>query len=143
MTVAHILAEKGSAVAMVQPNRTLDDAIHLLAEKSIGALVVTDEARTLVGIISERDILRALARQGAAALDAPVSNHMIREVVICRRETTNDEVMRLMTDQRFRHMPVCEHGKLVGIVSIGDVVKHRLLTMEAEEQVMLEYITKG
>jgi CBS domain-containing protein len=143
MTVAHILAEKGSSVATVQPEHTLDDVIHLLAEKSIGALVVTDEARTLVGIISERDILRALAQQGAAALDAPVSSHMIREVATCRRETTNDEIMRLMTDGRFRHMPVCENGKLVGIVSIGDVVKRRLPTMEAEEQAMLDYITKA
>jgi CBS domain-containing protein len=106
-------------------------------------LVVTDEARTLVGIISERDILRALAQQGAAALDAPVSSHMIREVATCRRETTNEEIMRLMTDGRFRHMPVCENGKLVGIVSIGDVVKCRLPTMEAEEQAMLDYITKA
>jgi CBS domain-containing protein len=143
MTVAHILAEKGSSVATVQPEHTLDDTIHLLAEKSIGALVVTDEARTLVGIISERDILRALAQQGAAALDAPVSSHMIREVATCRRETTNEEIMRLMTDGRFRHMPVCENGKLVGIVSIGDVVKCRLPTMEAEEQAMLDYITKA
>jgi CBS domain-containing protein len=142
MTVAHILAEKGSSVATVQPERTLDDAIHLLAEKSIGALVVTDEARTLVGVISERDILRALAQQGTAALDAPVSSHMTREVATCRRETTNDEIMRLMTDGRFRHMPVCENGKLVGIVSIGDVVKRRLPTMEAEEQAMLDYITQ-
>jgi CBS domain-containing protein len=142
MTVAHILAEKGSSVATVQPERTLDDAIHLLAEKSIGALVVTDEARTLVGVISERDILRALAQQGAAALGAPVSSYMTREVATCRRETTNDEIMRLMTDGRFRHMPVCENGKLVGIVSIGDVVKRRLPTMEAEEQAMLDYITQ-
>jgi CBS domain-containing protein len=142
MTVAHILAEKGSSVVTVQPEHTLDDTIHLLAEKSIGALVVTDEARTLVGIISERDIIRALAQQGGAALDAPVSSHMVREVATCRRETTNDEIMRLMTDGRFRHMPVCENGKLVGIVSIGDVVKRRLPTMEAEEQAMLDYITQ-
>ena len=140
MTVAHILAEKGSSVATVQPERTLDDAIHLLAEKSIGALVVTDGAGTVVGIISERDIMRALARQGAPALDAPVSSHMTREVATCRRETTNDEIMRLMTHGRFRHMPVCEKGKLVGIVSIGDVVKRRLPTMEAEEQAMRAYI---
>ena len=143
MTVAHILAGKVSSVVTVQPERTLDDAIHLLAEKSVGALVVTDEAQAVVGIISERDIMRALAQQGAAALDAPVSSHMIREVATCRRETTNDEIMRLMTDGRFRHMPVCENGKLVGIVSIGDVVKRRLPTMEAEELAMLDYITKG
>jgi len=143
MTVAHILSEKGSSVATVQPERTLDEAIQLLADKSIGALVVTDEAQTVVGIISERDIMRAVARQGAAALDTPITSHMTREVATCRRETTNDEVMRLMTDGRFRHMPVCEHGKLVGIVSIGDVVKRRLPTLEAEQQAMRDYITKA
>src|SRR3978361_859222 len=143
MTVAHILAEKGSSVATVQRAHTPDDTIRLLAEKSIGALVVTDEARTLVGIISERDILRALAQQGAAALDAPVSSHMIREVATCRRETTNEEIMRLMTDGRCRPRPVCENGKLVGIGSTGGVVKYRLPTMEAEELAMLDSIPKG
>jgi hypothetical protein len=91
MTVAHMLTEKGSSVVTVRPERTLEEAIHLLAEKRIGALVVTDEARTLVGIISERDIMRALAYQGAAALDAPISHHMTSDVVTCRRETTNDQ----------------------------------------------------
>jgi CBS domain-containing protein len=141
MTVAHILAEKGSSVVTVQPDRTLDDAIHLLAKKSVGALVVTDGGRTMVGIISERDIMRALAHQGAAALDAPISSHMTREVTACQRETTSEEIMRLMTDGRFRHMPVCEKGRLVGIVSIGDVIKRRLVTMEAEHRAMRDYIT--
>ncbi|WP_336492788.1 CBS domain-containing protein, partial [Methylobacterium nigriterrae] len=143
MTVAHILAEKGCSVATVQPERTLDDAIQLLADRSIGALVVTDEAQTVVGIISERDIMRAVALQGAAALGAPISSHMTRNVATCQREATNDQIMRLMTDGRFRHMPVCEHGKLVGIVSIGDVVKRRLPTLEAEQQAMRDYITKA
>ncbi|MCP6026369.1 CBS domain-containing protein, partial [Klebsiella pneumoniae] len=79
----------------------------------------------VAGILSERDIIHALTRQGAAALDAPISSHMSANVATCHRETTNGEIMRLMTDGRFRHMPVCENGKLVGLVSIGDVVKHR------------------
>jgi CBS domain-containing protein len=141
MTVAHILTEKGSSVVTVQPERTLDEAIHLLAEKSIGALIVTDEAETVVGIISERDIMRALAHQGAAALDAPISHHMTSAVVTCQRETTNEQIMQLMTDGRFRHIPVCDHGKLVGLVSIGDVVKRRLATLEAEHRAMRDYIT--
>lgn len=141
MTVAHMLAEKGPSVVTVRPERTLEDAIHLLAEKSIGALVVTDEAKTLMGVISERDIMRALAHQGAAALDAPISHHMTADVVICQRETTNEQIMQLMTDGRFRHIPVCDNGKLVGLVSIGDVVKRRLATLEAEQQALREYIS--
>ncbi|MGH1592239.1 CBS domain-containing protein [Methylobacterium phyllosphaerae] len=141
MSVAHILTEKGSSVVTVQPERTLGDAIHLLAEKSIGALVVMDEVQNVVGILSERDIIRALAHQGAAALDAPISQYMTSGVVTCERETTNEQIMQLMTDGRFRHVPVCSHGKLVGLVSIGDVVKRRLTTLEAEHRALREYIT--
>ena len=143
MTVAHILAEKGSSVVTVPPDCTLDDAIHRLAQKSIGALVVADEAEAIVGIISERDILRALAGQGAAALDAPISCYMTSDVVTCQLETTNDQITELMTEGRFRHLPVCENGKLVGLVSIGDVVKYRLATMEAEQQAMSDYVSQA
>ncbi|MER2266926.1 CBS domain-containing protein [Methylobacterium oxalidis] len=141
MTVAHILAEKGSSVITVQPERTLDDAIHLLADNSVGALVVCDPEGHVAGILSERDIMHALANQGASALNARISSHMTTEVATCRRETTNGEIMQLMTDGRFRHMPVCESGKLVGLVSIGDVVKRRLPALEAERQAMRDYIT--
>lgn len=141
MTVTHILAEKGSSVVTVRPDQTLEDAIHLLTENGIGALVVMDEARTVVGIISERDIMHALASCGASALDLSVSSRMTRKVVTCRRETTNDEVMRLMTEGRFRHVPVCEGGKLVGIISISDVIERRLAVLEAERQAMHDYIS--
>lgn len=143
MTVAHILTGKGSSVVTVPPDCTLDDAIHLLAQKSIGALVVADEAKAVVGIISERDILCAVARQGAAALNAPISRYMIFDVVTCQRETTNEQIMQMMTERRFRHVPVCENGKLVGLVSIGDVVKYRLATMEAEQQAMSDYVSNA
>jgi CBS domain-containing protein len=143
MTVAHILTEKGSCVVTVQPERTLDEAIHLLAKKSIGALIVTNRTQTLLGIISERDILRALEHQGAAALDAPVSQHMTAEVVTCKRETTNEQIMQMMTEGRFRHIPVCDNGKLVGLVSIGDVVKRRLASLGAEQRAMRDYITNA
>ncbi|MDR7038349.1 MULTISPECIES: CBS domain-containing protein [Methylobacterium] len=141
MTVARILAEKGSSVVTVQPERTLDDAIHLLADKGIGALVVCDPEGHVVGILSERDIMRALARQAASAFDAPVSAHMTRTVTSCKRTATIEEVMHLMTEGRFRHVPVCEDGKLVGLVSIGDVVKRRIAAVEAEHQAMRDYIT--
>ncbi|MHC2021345.1 CBS domain-containing protein [Methylobacterium sp. CM6247] len=140
MTVAHILAEKPSPVVTVQPERTLAEAIHLLVDKSIGALIVIDEAGTLFGIISEREIMRALARQGSTALSTPISSHMTHRVATCQPETTSKEIMRLMTDGRFRYMPICEHGKLVGVVSIGDVVKSCLPIMKAEQQAMQDYI---
>ena len=141
MTVARILAEKGSSVVTVAPEKTLDEAIHLLADKSIGALVVTDADGSVAGIISERDIMRVLARHGGASFDEPVSAHMTRKVVTCTRTTTIEDVMATMTNGRFRHVPVCEDGKLVGMVSIGDVVKRRIATVEAEHQAMRDYIT--
>ena len=141
MTVARILAEKGNAVVTVSPERTLDEAIHLLADKSIGAVVVTNADGTVAGIISERDIMRVLARHGGASFDERVSAHMTTKVVTCTRSATIEDVMATMTNGRFRHVPVCEEGKLVGMISIGDVVKRRIATVEAEHQAMRDYIT--
>lgn len=141
MTVARILAEKGNAVVTVSPERTLDEAIHLLADKSIGAVVVTNADGTVAGIISERDIMRVLARHGGASFDERVSAHMTTKVVTCTRSATIEDVMATMTNGRFRHVPVCEEGKLVGMISIGDVVKRRIATVEAEHQALRDYIT--
>ena len=141
MTVARILNEKGSSVVTISPAHTLDAAIHLLAEKSIGALVVTEADGAVAGILSERDIMRVLSKLGAAALDEPVSGHMTRKVTSCGRTATVEEVMQTMTEGRFRHVPVCEDGRLVGMVSIGDVVKRRIATVEAEHQALRDYIT--
>jgi len=141
MTVARILAEKGRSVVTVEPQRTLDEAIHLLAEKRIGAVVVSDADGAVLGILSERDIMRALAQQGAGALDALVSAHMTAAVVTCTRDTSVEDVMHLMTDGRFRHVPVLEAGRLAGLISIGDVVKRRIAAVEAEHQAMRDYIT--
>ncbi|MCE4224805.1 CBS domain-containing protein [Methylobacterium sp. C25] len=141
MTVARILAEKGTTVATVAPHRTIDEAIHLLAEKRIGAVVVSDDERKVIGILSERDVMRALAEAGAAAFDAPVSRYMTSKVTTCTRSTTIEEVMEVMTEGRFRHLPVVEDGQLAGVVSIGDVVKRRIATVEAEHQAMRDYIT--
>ncbi len=141
MTVARILNEKGSSVVTISPAHTLDAAIHLLAEKGIGALVVTEADGRVAGILSERDIMRVLSKLGAAALDEPVSAHMTRKVTTCSRTTTVEEVMQTMTAGRFRHVPVCEDGRLVGMISIGDVVKRRIATVEAEHQALRDYIT--
>lgn len=141
MTVARILADKGSSVVTVEPGRTVDEAIHLLADKGIGAVVVTDGAGGIAGILSERDIMRALARHAGAAFDQPVSAVMTAKVTTCTRKTSIEEVMDIMTEGRFRHLPVCEDGKLVGLVSIGDVVKRRIAAVEAEHRAMRDYIT--
>ncbi|MGY2049932.1 CBS domain-containing protein [Methylobacterium sp. JK268] len=140
MTVARILSQKGRTVVTVQPHRTLAEAADLLAEKGIGALVVSDAGLAVLGIISERDIIRAIARHGAACLDHPVSRYMTGRVVTCTRATAIEEVMEIMTDGRFRHVPVVEEERLVGLVSIGDVVKHRIALVEAEQQALREYI---
>lgn len=141
MTVARILAEKGGVVATVPPDRTIDQAIHLLAEKRIGAVIVSDPDNRLIGILSERDVMRALANEGAAAFDAPISRYMTAKVTTCTRATTIESLMEMMTEGRFRHVPVVEDGQLVGVVSIGDVVKRRIAAVEAEHQAMREYIT--
>ncbi|MCJ2029695.1 CBS domain-containing protein [Methylobacterium sp. J-043] len=141
MTVARILAEKGGSVVTVPPHRTIDEAIHLLAEKQIGALVVGDAEGRVIGILSERDVMRALASEGASALDRPISHHMTAKVVTCTRRASIEDVMETMTEGRFRHLPVVEEGRLVGVVSIGDVVKRRIATVEAEHRAMRDYIT--
>lgn len=141
MTVARILAEKGRSVVTVPPHRTVDEAIHLLAEKRIGALVICDAEQAVKGILSERDVMRALATEGAAALDAPVSHYMTAKVTTCTRGSSIEDLMEMMTEGRFRHVPVVEDGRLIGVISIGDVVKRRIDAVEAEHKAMHEYIT--
>ena len=141
MTVARILAEKGGTVATVPPHRTMDEAIHLLAEKRIGALIVSDSEEKVIGILSERDVMRALATEGGAAFDAPVSRYMTAKVDTCTRATTVEELMEMMTEGRYRHVPVVEDGHLIGVISIGDVVKRRIASVEADYQAMRDYIT--
>ncbi|GJE06546.1 MULTISPECIES: CBS domain-containing protein [Methylobacterium] len=141
MTVARILAEKGSSVVTVKSDETIDTAIHCLAKHSIGAIIVSDTEGEVTGIISERDIMRALAREAGSAFDAPIGRFMTSNVVTCTRSTTIEEVMQTMTEGRFRHLPVVENGRLVGLISIGDVVKRRIAAVEAEHQAMRDYIT--
>ena len=140
MTVSTILAEKGREVVTIEPGASLADAARLLAEKRIGAALIVGADRRIVGIISERDIVRALAKRGAAVLDEPVSGTMTREVETCNESETISSIMERMTAGKFRHVPVVDQGRLAGIVSIGDVVKHRLHEMERESAAMRDYI---
>lgn len=140
MTVEHILAAKGRNVVTIEPERTLAEAARLLDEKRIGAAVVSDAGHAVLGIFSERDIVKAIARGGAAALDEPVSRHMTAKVITCTGRSAISELMEIMTAQKFRHVPIVEEGRLNGIVSIGDIVKHRLAEIEAEHQALREYI---
>jgi CBS domain-containing protein len=140
MTVARILDEKGRDVFTTQPHRTLKEVVGLLAEKGVGAVVVSDASQSVLGILSERDVVRVLAKQGASALDDPVSRYMTPKVITARREDTIDHVRQTMTAGRFRHVPIVEDGRLVGIVSIGDVVKHHVNQLDSERQALREYI---
>ena len=141
MTVAEILSMKGREVATIGPERTLADAIDELAKRRIGALVVVEGRDRVAGILSERDIVRALAKRGGDLLADKVGSIMTREVVTCGESETINRVMGRMTRGRFRHLPVIEDGQLAGIVSIGDVVKHHVAEVEMEATAMRDYIT--
>ena len=140
MTVSTILAGKGREVVSVEPSASLADAVRLLAGKRIGAAVILGADRRIAGIISERDIVRVLAERGADVLDEPVSQTMTRKVETCNESETVSSLMERMTSGKFRHMPVVDRGRVVGIVSIGDIVKHRLHEMERELAAMRDYI---
>ena len=140
MTVSTILAGKGREVVSVEPSASLADAVRLLAGKRIGAAVILGADRRVAGIISERDIVRVLAERGAGALDEPVSQTMTRKVETCNESETVSSLMERMTSGKFRHMPVVDRGRVIGIVSIGDIVKHRLHEMERESAAMRDYI---
>jgi CBS domain-containing protein len=134
MTVTAILSLKGGDVVTIKPTASLVTAAKVLAERRIGALVVTDTAERVAGIRSERDIVRALAEPGPVALDESVDQVMTRRVVSCTEAMTVSEIMERMTAGKFRQLPVIKLGSLVGIVSIGDVVKYRLAAMQRESQ---------
>ena len=140
MTVREILSRKGSDVVTADPNATLSDAVQLLAARRIGAVVITGADRRIVGILSERDIVRTLAEKGAHALELPISEVMTRKVITCGVGETVPEIMERMTVGKFRHVPVVEQGRLAGIISIGDVVKSRVQQMEQESAALQEYI---
>ncbi|MGH6944596.1 MAG: CBS domain-containing protein [Geminicoccaceae bacterium] len=140
MLVRQILAAKGSDVETTRPDATIAEVARQLREKRIGALVVIDERAMLCGIISERDLARGLADHGAGLLDLKVAKLMTAKVVTCSPDDGIDRLRQQMTEGRFRHLPVVEEGKMIGIISIGDVVKHRVQELEAETQVLQDYI---
>ena len=140
MTISIILASKGREVVTIAPSASLASAVGLLVEKRIGAVLILGADRRVVGILSERDVVRALAERGAGALEEPVSQTMTRKVSTCNENESVFNIMERMTEGRSRHVPVVDQGKLVGIVSIGDVVKHRLQEMERDSAAMHNYI---
>ena len=139
MTVRAILDSKGHHITGVEPAVKLSAAIKILADKKIGALLVTSNGR-IEGILSERDIVRVLGERGAAVLDEPVSAVMTRKVVSCRESDTVSAIMEMMTLGKFRHLPVVEDGKVVGLISIGDIVKWRVREFETEQEALRDYI---
>jgi CBS domain-containing protein len=139
MTVRSILDSKGHQVLSVEPEAKLSEAIKVLSERKIGAVLVMSEGR-MEGILSERDIVRVLGERGARVLDEPVSAVMTRKVVSCRESDTVSGLMEMMTLGKFRHLPVVEDSKVVGLISIGDVVKRRVQEYEAEQEALRDYI---
>jgi CBS domain-containing protein len=140
MTVKAILSRKGSDVVTIAPTADLSSAVKMLAERRIGALVVTGPDNRVAGIVSERDIVRTVAERGPDALADNIGAVMTRKVTTCNETDTIAMIMELMTSGRFRHLPVVDQGRLVGVVSIGDVVKFRLGEMERESEALRESI---
>ena len=140
MTVARILADKGRDVLTTQPHRTVKEVAAQLASRGVGAVVVSDAAHAVLGIVSERDIVRAIGAGAASVLEEPVSRYMTARVTTVDEGASIDRVMQLMTEGRFRHLPVVENGRLVGIVSIGDVVKRHVNALDSERRALRDYI---
>jgi CBS domain-containing protein len=140
MTVKAILSRKGSDVVTIAPTANLSEAVTLLAEKRIGAVIVTGADNRVAGILSERDIVRALGERGADALGDNIAAVMTRKVTTCVEADTVADIMERMTTGKFRHVPVVEQGRLTGVISIGDVVKFRVEEIERESDALREYI---
>jgi len=140
MTVKTILSRKGSDVVTIAPTASLSDAVKLLAERRIGALVVTGPDHRVAGILSERDIVRTLGERGPVALEDNVGAVMTRKVTTCTEVDTISFLMERMTAGKFRHLPVVDQGRLVGVISIGDVVKYRIEEVEHDADALREYI---
>jgi CBS domain-containing protein len=141
MHVAAVLKRKGSYVVSIAPDRTIAEAVSLLIEKSIGAVLVLDGTGNIHGILSERDIVNGLSRQGADTLTQRVDAVMTCDVQHCSPHDTIAEVMRVMTERRTRHLAVMENGKLVGLISSGDVVKQRLIDANLEVETLRGYVS--
>lgn len=139
--IVSILDHKGRDVVTIQPDATLTDAARLLSDHNIGALVVCTDLEHVAGVLSERDIVRQVATRGVDALTHPVAEAMSREVRTCDLHVTTDQLMAAMTESRVRHLPVVEEGRLVAIVSIGDVVKAYIDDLEVTQESLVKYVT--
>ncbi|WP_193175397.1 CBS domain-containing protein [Oricola nitratireducens] len=139
MKVSNVLDVKGTDVFTVRPEETINTLSHRLRALRVGAIIVSSDGSTVDGIISERDVAFGLAEHGADLLGMKVSDLMTRSVVTCTRDSSISDLMKQMTQRRIRHLPVVENGKLVGVISIGDIVKHRLAEMQTEADVMRDY----
>ena len=140
MQVAKILARKGADVFTIEPDATVAVAVAVLGERHVGALIVSSDGTTVAGIVSERDVVRRLAELGPGVLDQPVSSVMTAEVVTCTPAATTEELMGVVTERRIRHVPVLEDDRLAGLVSIGDVVKHKISTLQFERDQLDSYV---
>jgi CBS domain-containing protein len=143
MLISQLLKGKGDLVFTINPDETVAAAAAQLVERRVGALVVTGAGDSVVGIVSERDLVRLLAERGGAALQAPVSTCMTAEVIFADPSETVDALLARMTDRRIRHLPVCRDRRLVGIVSIGDLVKRKIAEAEEEAEGLKAYIAAG
>jgi len=141
MRISTLLADKGSVVASIPGDATVAHAVEELGRHQVGALVVSEDGRTIDGIVSERDVVRALGGRGVGIVDDPVSSIMSTTVTTCSPDDDTESLMRIMTERRIRHVPVTDGGLLCGIVSIGDVVKDRIEELEKNRTELLEYIT--
>ncbi len=142
MRISDVIRRKGATVVTIRPDDTVRSLLDLLAEHRIGALVVSGDGNAVDGIVSERDVVRHLHDAGADVLDQPVAQIMTADVTTCGPEDGVEHLMRLMTDQRVRHIPVVVDGRLLGIVSIGDVVKHRIDELQSERDQLVGYINQ-
>jgi CBS domain-containing protein len=141
MRISDVLKRKGDHVVTVEPDQSIRRLLDLLAEHGVGALVVQD-GDAVVGIVSERDVVRRLRTEGAGLLDTPVSSIMTRALFTCSPDATTEDLMVMMTERRVRHIPVIVDDRLAGIVSIGDVVKHRIEELQEERDHLQAYITQ-
>ncbi|MGQ0464227.1 MAG: CBS domain-containing protein [Sporichthyaceae bacterium] len=143
MRVSDVLRSKGSEVFTVRPETTVAEFLDILVTRRIGACVLSPDGALVVGIVSERDIALGLASRGASVLDAPVSELATADVQTAAMDTTLDELMRVMTERRVRHVPILVDGVLSGLISIGDVVKHRMDELESEREHLVNYISSA
>ena len=141
MRISDLLRRKGNLVVSVKPEQSVTELLELLAQHNVGALIVSSDGATLDGIVSERDVVRRLQKLGPELLNSPVRDIMTAQVHTCPPETDLEELMRVMTQGRFRHVPVVDGDRLIGIVSIGDVVKHRIDELQTERDQLTAYIT--